>query len=270
VGVVVAVAAQLARTGVVAAQVAGDPDQPRDPTAANQPSTRSAGWLDWSLPVALVAGTLAVPTPDECRWCDRDGLGRETLNGFDRSVRASLRWSDTRPAGRLSSVTVVAPLAFLVGLDRDRLKETVLPVFQAFGTTYAITHVVKAVAARERPSIHFGGGPSPSGNASFFSGHTSAAFSVVFALARVTSDRDDRRAKWIWLTGVPLAAATGYLRVAADEHYITDVLSGAAVGASVGWWGPSWWGSTSAGDAGPSISPAALPGGAGLSVSLRW
>jgi membrane-associated phospholipid phosphatase len=31
-----------------------------------------------------------------------------------------------------------------------------------------------------------------------------------------------------------LAAATGYLRIAADRHYFTDVLAGAALGAGAG------------------------------------
>jgi membrane-associated phospholipid phosphatase len=34
--------------------------------------------------------------------------------------------------------------------------------------------------------------------------------------------------------GLPLAAATGYLRVAADRHYFTDVVGGMLVGAIVG------------------------------------
>ncbi|MDB4987793.1 MAG: hypothetical protein JWN04_2971, partial [Myxococcaceae bacterium] len=38
----------------------------------------------------------------------------------------------------------------------------------------------------------------------------------------------------IWALGVPLAALTGYLRLAADKHYFTDVLTGALVGSAVG------------------------------------
>jgi membrane-associated phospholipid phosphatase len=35
--------------------------------------------------------------------------------------------------------------------------------------------------------------------------------------------------------GLALAAFTGYLRMGAEQHYLTDVLTGAAVGSLVGW-----------------------------------
>ena len=39
----------------------------------------------------------------------------------------------------------------------------------------------------------------------------------------------------MWATGLTFAAATAYLRVAADKHYFTDVLASAAIGVAVGW-----------------------------------
>ena len=35
--------------------------------------------------------------------------------------------------------------------------------------------------------------------------------------------------------GFTLAAGVGYLRIAADQHYLTDILVGAAVGGLMGW-----------------------------------
>jgi len=35
--------------------------------------------------------------------------------------------------------------------------------------------------------------------------------------------------------GFTLATAVGYLRIAADQHYLTDILIGAAVGGLMGW-----------------------------------
>jgi membrane-associated phospholipid phosphatase len=228
---------------------------------------RSSRARDWALPAALIAGTLAIPAPDRCRWCDRDGLGRDALNGFDRSARAAVLWRSTGTANTLSWVTEFVPVALLIGAGKDRRRDA-LPAFQAFGTTFAVTQAVKAAAARERPLVHFGGPPSGDANASFFSGHTSSAFAVVFALARAGSDRGDPGTKWVWLTGVPMAAATGYLRVAADRHYATDVLAGAAVGAALGWWSPGWWGHRPA--KAPVLVPAVRPDGASLSVSWGW
>lgn len=260
--IVVVIGGLLAGGQTVDAQTPGNSPQ----AVASAKSTRPL--FDWGLPAVLIGSTIAIPSPNECRWCDRDSLGRDALNGFDRSARSSLRWNNTDTANTLSWVTEFTPLALLVGLNKDRLRETALPVFEAFGTTYFVTHIGKVAAARERPVVHFGGNVSHGANASFFSGHSSSAFSLVFALARVNSDRDDPNTKWIWMAGVPLAATTGYLRVAADKHYMTDVLIGAAVGASLGWWIPGWWGPS--GTSGASVVPTVLPGGANLSVSWRW
>ena len=38
----------------------------------------------------------------------------------------------------------------------------------------------------------------------------------------------------IWISALGLASATGYLRMAADKHYFSDVLTGAVVGSLVG------------------------------------
>ncbi|HSO33467.1 MAG TPA: phosphatase PAP2 family protein, partial [Labilithrix sp.] len=38
----------------------------------------------------------------------------------------------------------------------------------------------------------------------------------------------------VWATLMPLAVATGYLRIAGDKHYLSDVLTGAILGAAVG------------------------------------
>lgn len=38
----------------------------------------------------------------------------------------------------------------------------------------------------------------------------------------------------IWTAGYALAATSGYLRIAADRHYLTDVVVGAVVGSGIG------------------------------------
>ena len=246
----------------VDAQIRDNAPQPAAATGSGHEA------LNWILPAAFIGSTLAIPSPDDCRWCDRDSAGHDSLNRFDRSVRSSLLWSNTEAADLLSSVAEFSPIALLVGLNRDDLRETALPVFRAFGTNYLVTHVVKIAAARQRPVVHFGGTVTHGANASFFSGHSSDAFSLVFALARVNSDRHDPKTKWVWIAGVPLAALTAYLRVAADKHYATDVLMGAGVGAAIGWTTPGWWGHSAR--SGCQIVPAASPGGANLRVTWRW
>src|SRR5437870_2234290 len=71
-------------------------------------------------------------------------------------------------------------------------------------------------------------------DASFYSGHTSAAFAVATSFATCASMRGDGEAWVAWAAGLPLAALTGYLRIAADRHYLSDVLVGAGAGTLFG------------------------------------
>ena len=69
---------------------------------------------------------------------------------------------------------------------------------------------------------------------SFWGGHSMLAFSVAAASTQVARLRG--RPGWRWLAAVTFAgaAATAWLRVAADRHWLTDVVVGAGVGTAVG------------------------------------
>ena len=69
----------------------------------------------------------------------------------------------------------------------------------------------------------------PPGDASFPSGHTAAAFAVVFALKTAGSP--------LWIPALVLAAVTAFSRPFPYVHWPTDVLGGALLGAAVGWAG---------------------------------
>ena len=141
-------------------------------------------------------------------------------------------------------------------------------MLRAFAVSALVSDAIKLATARERPDVHFGtADPSTIGaNKSFVSGHTSGVFSLVFALARVYADRNDPHTRWVWMAGLPLAAYTGYLRIAADKHYATDVLTGAAIGGAIGWTTPGLWKHEVGGAGAPE---AALAVGAGT-LTFRW
>jgi membrane-associated phospholipid phosphatase len=191
--------------------------------------------------------------PAACSWCDRDERGRDTLNGVDEGVR-ELRWQNARLAGGLSDITgfVAAPVAAFGTLGAAGLSENAgakVPVdallaLEAVTTAGVVTQVVKLVAGRARPFVHaypkevragLTSTPSPpDDNLSFFSGHTSLTFALAASTGTLAELRNYRLAPLVWATGMPIAALTGYLRIAADKHYFSDVLVGALVGSVVG------------------------------------
>jgi membrane-associated phospholipid phosphatase len=105
----------------------------------------------------------------------------------------------------------------------------------------ALDQATKLLFARERPFVHHmpaeerASTAHPSdNNVSFYSGHTSFAFALATASGTVASLRGYRLAPLVWGTLLPFAALTGYLRIAGDKHYFTDVLTGMLVGSGVG------------------------------------
>jgi membrane-associated phospholipid phosphatase len=188
--------------------------------------------------------------PAHCRWCDRDSSGNDTLNALDRTVR-QLRWGRHNAADALSDVTafVVTPLAagglptLAAGHD-GRLGDfgaNTLVIAEAGALAADVNQLVKFLAVRERPDAHArelqDPGPhvrSVDDDLSFYSGHTTEAVSLAVAAGTVSSLRGYRLAPLVWGATLPVALFTGYLRIAADRHYFTDVLTGAVGGAIVG------------------------------------
>ena len=72
---------------------------------------------------------------------------------------------------------------------------------------------------------------------SFFSGHTSAAFTSTIFLSSVYSTYypDSKWKPYIWTGSILIASTVGYFRITAGAHFLTDVLVGALVGASIGY-----------------------------------
>jgi membrane-associated phospholipid phosphatase len=184
--------------------------------------------------------------PDGCRWCDGD-----ELNALDEGARDLFKWDDTHAAATWSNVTgyVGAPvigmgLLSLAAWRDDRLGNVLddqIIVLEAVVGAALLNQAVKFVAGRERPFVRALPADqkglvdgATDNNLSFYSGHTSLGFSFACAAGTVASLRGYDLAPWIWGSGLTLATATGLLRIGADKHYATDVLTGAVVGSAVG------------------------------------
>jgi membrane-associated phospholipid phosphatase len=205
----------------------------------------AAGAAALWLALELLKGDLA---PASCRVCDRHPDGSDALNGPDAAVRAALRWHDPGAAAVASNVTgfVLAPVAAL-GMDAvaaaadgrsHEIPANVLVLAEAAALAGTLDAIVKLAVGRQRPFVHFRDDatarPEPDDNLSFYSGHTSLAFSLAVGSGTIASMRGYPLAPVVWATGLPVALLTGYLRIGADKHYFTDVLTGALLGSAVG------------------------------------
>jgi len=196
-------------------------------------------------------------------------------------VRGALRTSRTTAPDVTSSVigfVVMPAMAFgtgaLAARHDGRLGEwpiDALIIGEAAVLAADVNQLTKFMVGRERPFVHAlppeqrqsTSQPSDN-NLSFFSGHTTLAFSLATASGTVASMRGYREAPVIWVVGMTLATLTGYLRIAADKHYFTDVLTGALVGSGIGFAVPYFFHRPRT-DVG--IGPASGSGASGLTVS---
>lgn len=230
---------------------------------AGEPHVRRLGYdlrIDASVTATsaiwLLVGNLLQPqlVPEKCRWCYRRANGASSLNVIDRSVRNTLKWEDTETAGAISSgiAFVLMPTAS-VGLPAiaaahdKQLRYAPLDALLVGEATFLaadVNQLVKLVFARERPYVHYlphlpGGiqgltdGPSDT-NLSFYSGHTNAAFAMAASSTAIAFMRGYRLAPMIAGVQFASAATVGYLRIAADKHYLSDVLVGAILGSVIG------------------------------------
>lgn len=180
--------------------------------------------------------------PTACRLC--------TPNGLDRSARDGVVWSRTGGAALTSDIVglfTLPSLGLLSAALVSKLGDTQEPFWvdamiwaEAVGLNAGTNQVVKFSVARRRPFVNERSDmerrahEDPDDNVSFYSGHTSLAFSSVMAAGTLATLRRRPYALVIFAVGLPLAGLTGYLRMAADRHYLSDVLTGAVMGSAFG------------------------------------
>lgn len=108
---------------------------------------------------------------------------------------------------------------------------------QAFLVTGIAMSALKSGLGRERPGGLEG---DASGAQSFPSRHTAMAFTGAGLICshHLADGQGDAADVALCGAGLATATATGLLRIAADRHYTTDVLAGAAIGLASGYFVP--------------------------------
>lgn len=259
-----------------------------------EPDDRFTHNLAIDLPVTFIMGSVWLSTqllqvqiaPKDCRWCDRNDDGSDALNAFDKGARDAFVWSDTRLANGISdalgyavsplaSVGVTALVAGHAGRFGDAPSNSLIIMETAFiaGT---IAQLFKFTVGRERPFVHrlserdktLTAKPRDN-NVSFFSAHANFSFAMAVASGTIASMRGYEGAPWVWGSGLLLASTIAYLRVAADKHYMSDVLVGAAMGSFVGFAVPFFFHRKDDPSEPTKMAPSAISAGASH-VSMTW
>jgi len=209
--------------------------------------------------------------PSTCRWCG--------VNGLDSWGHNNLRWSNREAADMSSNITAygLAPVVAF-GLDAlaahcdDQIQDfavDALIIAESAAVSSLFNQIIKISVGRQRPDAHYGETDlNSSSNTSFYSNHTNLAFTLAVSSGTVATMRGYKLAPLIWGAGLTVAATTGYLRIAADKHYITDVIGGAVIGSAFGFGIPYFFHrSKKAVPYGITMSPVPTNGGMVLNVS---
>jgi membrane-associated phospholipid phosphatase len=277
-GLLRALALGLVLLAAPAAQMPRAADAPAPAPVATPVSTVNLEALkvNWVVDGLITGTTLALwvlpeffkssLAPAEARWYDPPGV--------DVSARAVLVWPNPAPAATTSDILVAAvPLGLCLWdfLEANAaggfrtVAEDLLVITEAMTVAGALTTVTRYTTARIRPYAYYGQ-PSgvPEDHLSFWSGHTTTAFSAAAAAGYVAQIRGYDSWPWVYAVGFTTAGAVSYFRVAGDRHWLTDVLVGAAVGTGVGFLVP-WLHRSN-----PQLSLRVVPGSQGLAVAGRF
>jgi len=136
--------------------------------------------------------------------------------------------------------------------SRDVAEQTALIDLEAFAISGALQGVTNTLVSRERPyGPDCGSAQLPADSTdcagpthyrSFFSGHATISFTGAALICMHHFENDLIGPPWDALScagGYAVAATTATFRIASDQHYASDVLSGALVGTLVGY-GVPW------------------------------
>ncbi len=149
----------------------------------------------------------------------------------------------TNTGGVYEAYTLAAFGTFGLIFKKEKMKTTTLLATQAYLTSASVETVAKFIFGRQRPSVYdpnkieseptFHGPFAPTAyaadgsklNSSFPSGHTTVAFAAATVYAMEYKDKP-----WVPILSYSAASLIGLSRITQNQHWATDVLTGAVLG----------------------------------------
>src|SRR5215472_570817 len=113
--------------------------------------------------------------------------------------------------------------------DNEKARETGVLGGEALLDGLIVGELLKLAAGRNRPNASSDPGHFFKGGASFPSGHSIASWALASVIAHEYGNH-----KWVPFVAYGLAGAVGAARVAAQQHYASDVVAGSAMGYFIG------------------------------------
>lgn len=173
-------------------------------------------------------------------------LNPNSLNSFDswavkKHSNTAKNWSDY-----LLYYHAIMPLILLAEIDNSDISYSYSYMYvEAQIVNLGLNIFTKNLATRNRPYAYNQTVPltqklTPDTRLSFYSGHTSFAFtssvytSKMFSELNINPDLNPV----VWSINLLTASLTGYLRIEAGKHFPTDVIVGAIVGSTIGYFLP--------------------------------
>lgn len=188
----------------------------------------------------MVLASAILRQPETAKW-----TGGLLFDDGVRSVFRARTESGRALAGNVSDAMMFSTMAYpilvdaiwsrgIVDGDAAGAFHMVVDDAAAFLITGIFVGTMKNAIGRERPAMR----DCPecvttTSNQSFPSGHTAMAFTGAGLMC--SNEIQKSGFGMTCLGGLALASTTGILRIAADRHYATDVLAGAAIGFASGY-----------------------------------
>lgn len=166
------------------------------------------------------------------------GLNRKNIPGIDRWVSYNYSKSAAKTSDYFLAGSIPFPLIMLLDkkIRNDGVKVYLL-FLEATGITGTIYVTSAMIANRYRPyaynpDVDMGKRSRGGARNSFFAGHVAIVATSVFYTAQTFINyHPEMKHKWLLYTGAGLiTATTGYLRIKAGQHFLTDVVTGATIG----------------------------------------